>query len=341
MNNNLYRTATIKLTFWYLAIAMAISLLFSGVVYHVARDELAARLRNQTARIYQTYPVFTNDPFFVRDNDASVGSQHILTNLLYANLAVLIGAGIGSYLLAKRTLQPIAAANEQQRQFVADASHELRTPVTALKMETEVALMDKTADKAALRGALQSNLEEADKLEKLLNSLLRLSKLDSDIATGAFTATDLENVIQDAVSQTARQSSAKGIHVDIKMHKPLLALGDKDSLTQLFVILIDNAVKYSPEGSAITITSAMHDTQLQVTVADQGVGIEREALGHVFDRFYRADKARTSNNGFGLGLAIAKQIADLHQGSITLKSAVGKGTKAIVSLPQPLNDPAA
>lgn len=341
MNNNVYRTATIKLTFWYLAIAMAISLLFSAVVYHVARDELAARLQNQTARIYQTYPVFTKDPFFVHDNDASVGSQHILTNLLYANLAVLIGAGIGSYLLAKRTLQPIAAANEQQRQFVADASHELRTPVTALKMETEVALMDKAADKAALRGALQSNLEEADKLERLLNSLLRLSKLDSDIATGTFTSVDLQTVVEQAVSQTARQSNAKDILVDNTLDSPLLVSGDKDSLTQLFVILIDNAVKYSPEKSTITITGIARENQAHVTVADQGIGIERDALGHVFDRFYRADKARTSNNGFGLGLAIAKHIADLHQGSITLKSTVGRGTKAIVSLPQTTNDQAA
>lgn len=341
MSNNVYRTATIKLTFWYLAMAMAISLLFSAVVYHVARNELAARLHNQTARIYQTYPVFTNDPFFVRDNDASVGSQHILTNLLYANVAVLVGAGIGSYLLAKRTLQPIAEANEQQRQFVADASHELRTPVTALKMETEVALMDTAAEKAALRDALQSNLEEADKLERLLNSLLRLSKLDSDIATGTFTRVDLKDVVQQAVSQTARQSSAKEIIINNKADKVLPVSGDKDSLTQLFVILIDNAVKYSPQASTITITGTTHENQTQVIVADQGIGIEREALGHVFDRFYRADKARTGSVGFGLGLAIAKHIADLHQGSITLKSTIGKGTKAIVSLPRISNDQAA
>lgn len=337
----MYRTATIRLTFWYLAMAMAISLVFSTVVYHVAHDELAVRLHNQTARIYKTYPVFSEDPFFVHDTDVAAGSQHILTNLFYANLAVLVGAGIGSYWLAKRTLQPIARANEQQKQFVADASHELRTPVTALKMGTEVALMDKAADKAELREALQSNLEEADKLETLLNSLLRLSKLDSDAATVTFVNTDVKEVVQQAVNQVQRQSSAKNIKVDNKLEKPLEVRGDKDTLVQMFVILLDNAIKYSPSGSTITITGTAHEHEIRITVADQGVGIEPDALGHVFDRFYRADKARTSNNGFGLGLAIAKHIADLHQGNITIKSALGKGTRAIVSLPLKINDRAA
>ena len=339
--NPIYRTATIRLTFWYLAMAMAISLIFSAVVYHVAQDELATRLRNQTARIYKTYPVFSDDPFFVHDNDVTAGSQHILTNLLYANLAVLVGAGIGSYWLAKRTLQPIARANEQQKQFVADASHELRTPVTALKMGTEVALMDKAADKADLRDALQSNLEEADKLETLLNSLLRLSKLDSDSATVSFAEIDLKEAVEQAVAQVQRQAKAKNISIDDELDKPLEVHGDRDGLVQMFVILLDNAVKYSPAGSTITITSIKHEHEARVTIADQGVGIEPEALGHVFDRFYRADKARTSNNGFGLGLAIAKHIADLHHGNIVIKSVVGKGTKATVSLPLEISDRAA
>lgn len=339
--NPIYRTATIRLTFWYLAMAMAISLIFSVVVYHVAQDELAIRLHNQTARIYRTYPVFSDDPFFVHSNDVSAGAQHILTNLIYANAAVLIGAGIGSYWLAKRTLQPIARANERQKQFVADASHELRTPVTALKMGTEVALMDKAADKADLRDALQSNLEEADKLETLLNSLLRLSKLDSDTATITFAKVDLKEAVKQAIDQVQRQLKAKNISVANKLNKPFEVPGDKDSLVQMFVILLDNAVKYSPAGSAITVTGAAHEHEMRVTVADQGVGIEPEALGHVFDRFYRADKARTSNNGFGLGLAIAKHIADLHRGNIMIKSVVGKGTKATVSLPLEINDQAA
>lgn len=338
----MYRTATIKLTFWYLAIAMAISIVFSFVVYRVANNELESGLHNQSARIYQTYPVFTNDPFFRRDSDAALGSRHILENLVYANLAVLVGAGFASYWLARRTLQPIAEANERQRQFVADASHELRTPVTALRMETEVALMDKSASKETLRGALESNLEEAGKLESLLHSLLRLSKLDSDEAmTTSFTAVNMQRIITQAIEQTSKQASAKHITIDSTVSKQAHIQGDSDSLTQLFVILIDNAIKYSPAKSTITLTSNTSDGHVQVTVADQGIGIEPEALDHVFDRFYRADKARTSNNGFGLGLAIAKHIADVHRGTITLRSTAGKGTKAIVSLPIATSDQAA
>ena len=331
--NNIYRLATIKLTFWYLALAMLISVVFSGVVYHVANDELERGLRSQTARIYQTYPVFTNDPFFVRDNDAALGSRHILNNLIIANIAVLVGAGAASYWLAKRTLQPIAEANERQKRFVADASHELRTPVTALKMSTEVALMDESASKATLRTALASNLEEADKLESLLASLLKLSKLDSDELANSFTELALSELITEAIDHTKQLAKQKNTSIKNNSSASVAVPGDKSSLVQLFVILLDNAIKYSPANAIVEVCSSTDGTEAVITVADHGIGIERESLEHVFDRFYRADKARTSNNGYGLGLAIAKHIADMHHGSITLTSTPGKGTTATVKLP--------
>jgi signal transduction histidine kinase len=330
--NNVYRSATVKLTAWYLALAMIISVIFSAVVYHVATSQIATSLSDQTRRIYEQFPVFYGNPFFVRDNDASNGSHHILIELIYFNLLVLLIAGLASYWLARRTLQPIEASNDSQKRFVADASHELRTPVTSLKMSAEVALLDNSLSKDELRDAIKSNLEDADRLENLLNSLLRLSQLESDELRQRFTDLTVQPVVLEAIQQISQQAEAKHISV-VNEAKNDSITGDANSLVQLMVILLDNAIKYSPEKSTITITTKRHPQTTVITVSDQGMGIEPQALRHVFDRFYRADKARGGNNGFGLGLSIAQHIASLHGGSITLTSTVGKGTKVDVSLP--------
>jgi signal transduction histidine kinase len=334
--NNVYQSATIKLTAWYLTLAMAISVIFSAVVYHVATNQIADSLSDQTRRIYEQFPVFSGNPFFVRDNDASNGSHHLLIQLIYINLLVLLVAGFASYLLARRTLRPIEAANERQKRFVADASHELRTPVTSLKMSAEVALLDDSLSKDELRDALKSNLEDADKLEALLNSLLRLGQLESDELRQSFINLTVQPIVLAAIGQISQQAEAKHINVvNESKNEPLI--GDADSLVQLLVILLDNAVKYSPEKSTVTILTKRYQQTTVITVRDQGIGIGPKALDHVFDRFYRADKARGGNNGFGLGLSIAQHIASLHNGTITLTSTVGKGTRVDVTLPSEIS----
>lgn len=332
MESSIYSSATWRLTAWYLALAMAISLTFSAVVYHIATSTLAQGLSTQQERIYREFPVFSGNPFFVRQDDVTTGSEHILTNLVYANLVVLVAAGFASYWLARRTLRPIEASNERQKRFVADASHELRTPMTALKMSTEVALLDPNATKNELRDVLQSNLEEADKLSTLLDSLLRLSQLDSQELRHSFTDVSARALAEEAVERTKLRAQAKHITIENKV-EDIVVHGDRDSLVQLLTVLLDNALKYSPEHSLVVCTAAKRHDGTAITVSDQGIGIEPAALEHVFDRFYRADKARKQGGGFGLGLSIAQQIVDLHHGNITLTSTVGKGTKATVTLP--------
>ncbi len=329
--SSIYQAATLKLTLWYLALVMGISVVFSAAVYHFATDTLANGLTRQQARIYREFPVFSNNRFFIRNNDVEVGSRHILVNLIYFNLIVLVSAGYASYWLAKRTLLPIEASNERQKRFVADASHELRTPLTALKMDSEVALLDADASTASLRAALQSNVEEADKLTLLLNNLLKLSQLESGTMQQTFQLIPATRIISAALRDVQFRAQAK----NITLHTPSLngiIYGDRDSLVQLFVILLDNAIKYSPVGSSVDITAQQKVQTTTINISDHGSGIEPEALTHIFDRFYRADKARTGSDGYGLGLSIAKQIADLHSGTITISSTVGKGTKVIVSL---------
>jgi len=333
----MFRSATFKLTMWYLAIVMAISLMFSGVVYHFATHELASGLSHQTERIYHEYPLFEHDPIINQHGDLSIGSHHILLNLIYFNLIVLALAGAASYFLARRTLDPIEQAHEQQKRFTADVSHELRTPLTALKMSSEVALMDKGASKAELRNALNSNIEEANKLDLLINNLLRLSKLEVDELQQSFQRLQFNDVVQAALDLTAKQATARNITFKTKLSSCLVT-GDAESLTQLVVILLDNAIKYSPDGGKIEVKCFQYEDRSHLVIKDHGIGIKKENLYHVFDRFYRADNSRSGgeSGGYGLGLSIAKMIADVHRGNITLKSRAGHGTTALVYIPGPV-----
>ncbi len=330
----MFKSATFKLTMWYLALVMAISLVFSVVVYHVGTNELAQGLRGQTERIYTNFPVFDNSPFLRPGKELTNGQHRLLARLVLLNILVLAGAGFASYWLARRTLEPIEAAHEQQKRFTADVSHELRTPLTALKMGSEVALMDTGASKAELRQALASNIEEANKLDSLINSLLRLTRLDADEVRQSFAPLNTTAVTSEALQHVQHSADAKHIEL-INETKNISISGDKDSLVQLLVILLDNAIKYSPDGSSITFSSKTSGQVATMSVKDQGVGIEPAALERVFDRFYRADASRSrgGSDGFGLGLSIAKMIADLHNGTITLNSRVGSGTTATLTLP--------
>lgn len=330
----MFRSATVKLTVWYLALVMAISLMFSVVVYRVGTREIASGLSRQTQRIYHDFPVFQDSPELRPGDDLSASNRHLLVRLAAFNAVVLMGAGLASYYLARRTLRPIEEAHARQTRFTADASHELRTPLTAIKMESEVTLMDKASGKPALRAALKSNIEEADKLDALVNNLLRLSRLeDAELRTG-FSRLQTQPLTEAALAQIQKAAGTKHITITRDI-KDVAVSGDHDSLVQLLVILLDNAIKYSPANSGIQVSSRQEGNQVQLQVRDEGIGIEPSALDHVFDRFYRADSSRgkTGTDGFGLGLSIAKLIADLHDGTITLSSRRGRGTTATLSLP--------
>lgn len=333
----MFRSATFKLTLWYLAIVMAISLIFSVVVYQVAIGELDRGLHRETQRIYNQFPVFQGNPLLRPGADYDNGAHRILLRLVGLNIIVLVGAGWASYLLARRTLEPIEEAHEQQKRFTADVSHELRTPLTALKMETEVALMNDKNGKKELRDTLVSNLEEAAKLENLINSLLRLTRLEANELEQHFSAVKISELLENAAAQVRKIADGKKITLGIKPPtQDATVSGDRDSLEQLLVILLDNAIKYSPAGSSVTMSGQTVNGGAELVVTDQGRGMSKKTLEHVFDRFYRGDdtsRSRNGQEGFGLGLSIAKMIADLHHGTVTITSRQEQGTTAIVSLP--------
>lgn len=333
--NSLFRSALFKLTAVYVAIVMAISIAFSAVLYRLTVHELQTGFQNQYIRWLTEYRAYGLRQPGTPATELAARSHHIYADLVYFNILVLILTAIASYLLARRTLRPIERAHNQQTRFTADVSHELRTPLTALKMDTEVTLLDKKATARELRKTLEGNLEEAGRMETLVNNLLQLATLEANQIRTVFTKLNIKDAAESAVKLVARLAETKHISIQRTLENGQV-MGDSSSLTQLCVILLENAVKYSPDHTTVHVKTSVRGSTVSFMVEDIGPGIPAEALPHVFDRFYRADAARNSEqktSGFGLGLSLAKLIADVHGAEIVLSSTAGKGTQAIVNLP--------
>jgi len=334
----MFRSATFRLTLWYLTIIMVISVLFSVVLYTTSTRELRVSLRRQ-ALMYQTLPWYRNNvptnEDYVNDlpgQQVTQAERRLAVNLILLNLGILVVSGGAGYFLARRTLRPIEFALEAQSRFTADASHELRTPLTAMRTEIEVALRQDKLPSAEARGLLSSNLEEINKLEALSGGLLKLAQQNgSELEKASCSTEDI------GTAAVARLEKAVGQR-HIKLEKSLDEVdvyGDRDSLVDLVAILLDNAIKYSPSGGEIQLRSGLRGRQGFIEVQDHGQGIKIGDIPHIFDRFYRADSSRNKNQaeGYGLGLSIARQIAEAHRGSIEVQSTPGQGSTFRVLLP--------
>ena len=263
----------------------------------------------------------------------SLSLHRLQLQLILVNLIILVAAGGASYWLARRSLKPIEEALEAQSRFTADASHELRTPLTAMKSEIEVALRNPKLNSKDTKELLSSNLEEIGKLEALSNGLLRLAQHDSHDSE-AFVPVSLAKVSSDAIERMAIAIKRRPVKVFNEV-EPTMVWGDRQHLTEVVAIILDNAIKYSLAKSSIRLTSHVQNNFAYLEVHDKGKGISAEDLPHIFDRFYRADTSRSKDktSGYGLGLSIAKKIAELHGGAIETTSEVGKGSIFTLKLP--------
>lgn len=332
----MFHEARIKLTAWYLAIIMAISLSFSVVIYFNVNRELSRvevlqdqRQGRITAYIRTNGYSLPPDVLFQADVDTAQSRGRILTALAFINAAILLIAGGGGYFLAGQTLEPIGKMMEEQKEFVGNASHELRTPLTSLMTEIEVALRDKKMTLKDAKNLLSSNLDDVKSITKLSNYLLKLSRYERAGEDVEFTEVDMKKILKDSIDRV--NSLAKVKHIKIELRGgPVKVKGNSDSLTELGSILIENAVKYSGKGKKVQVSIRKKGFD----VVDHGVGIAKEDIPHVFDRFYRADASRSKGkrDGYGLGLAIAKSIVDLHGGSIKVTSKLDKGSTFSVTL---------
>ncbi len=246
----------------------------------------------------------------------------------------LVLALVGGFFLAGRALRPIGAAMDRQRAFVADASHELRTPLSLIRANAELLQRHPSKTVRTNMPALEDIIRETDELGTLVSQMLTLAKADAGTTPFAFTQVALHDLVEDVGKQMRVLADKKGLQLDVRIDGPVRVRGDEMRLRELLLILLDNAIKFTDATGTVGLTLEADDGKAVVRVTDSGSGIPPEALLHVFDRFYRADKARSrAEGGAGLGLAIAKWIVEGHRGSIRVDSDPGRGTTFTVQLP--------
>lgn len=333
----MFRQARVKLTAQYVAIIMLVSFSFSSFIYKTVSTDFQRRLNVIERRLSDNAPRGWHmqgpvHEYFLQDlKDAKYG---FLLTLIYANGMIFLMSSAAGYFLAGKTLEPIENAMNEQKRFVADASHELKTPLTALQTSIEVALRDKKLSLKDAKYVLKGNLDDVEGLKKLSNNLLALTTYQQNGDKMIKTKVSVKEVISVAYNKVLPLAKKKNIKVKINT-KSYKLKANRESLEKLVTILLDNAVKYTNKGGKINLSASTGRRYLTLKVKDTGVGISKKDLPHIFDRFYQADQSRSkvASEGFGLGLSMAKKVVKLHGGSIKANSKVNKGSTFTVKLP--------
>ncbi|HWC74148.1 MAG TPA: ATP-binding protein [Gemmatimonadales bacterium] len=248
-----------------------------------------------------------------------------------AALVALVLVVAGGFLLARQSTIPVEQSMEQMRRFMADAAHELRTPVTLLRTRTEVAL-GQPRDPMGDTAAFQAIEREAARLGGIVGDLLTLARADAGERRVVRSTLYLDDIASQAVAAARALADRKGVSLVVGSFEESRILGDAELVERLVLIVLDNAIKYTPPGGNVRLDVTARDGKRSVVVSDSGIGIPTDQLPRIFERFYRGDNARSRAEGAGLGLPIARWIADLHGARIAVTSDT-TGTRVQIDFP--------
>ena len=299
--------AYLKLTFMYASILCFVSIIFSTIIY------------SNTVNSFNIRPIKSvqSEAIIKRDNEIK---KEMLFHLIVLDSIIIILGTIGSYFLSKKTLKPIEENLNLQMEFISNASHELKTPITVISMENEVLLREKNHSNEELLNQIKSNLEEVNSLSKLVNILLELAR-NNKITLEKIKVID---VVNNACVKLKLLSKKKNITI-LNNIDNLKILANKDILEEVIVIILDNAIKYSDKNTTIKIYSK----NSKIFIEDEGIGIKEKDLKYIFDRFYRADKSH-STEGYGLGLSLAKHLTEKMKLKISAYNNKDKGSTFVI-----------
>jgi signal transduction histidine kinase len=254
----------------------------------------------------------------------------LLAGLLIGGAGGLVLAGVGGWWLAGKSLRPVRVAFNRQHAFVSDASHELRTPLAVIRANAEFLQQEQPENVEA-----RDIVSETDRLSSLVDALLAVARDDDRSAKALHMPVDLAEVVEVTVASFQTVTTDHELELTHATPDELMVMGDREQLRQVLVILLDNAVRYTPAGGRIHVQAREDGKEAVLTVHDTGIGIPEEALPQVFERFYRADDARNrQSGGVGLGLAIARELVTRHSGRISVTSTEGAGSTFTVRLPR-------
>jgi signal transduction histidine kinase len=252
--------------------------------------------------------------------------------LALANVGGLVLVAGAAFLLAKVTLRPLEQAIALQQQFTNDASHDLRTPLAVIRTETSAALASSEPLSEDAVERLTIIDEQVRRMERLIDQLLTLSHVDADSALDREPA-DLAAVVNGTIRDLKPLAAARDINLKVDRCESAIILGDKLKLSQMVGNLVDNAIKYSPDGTPISIAVWQNRDAAILNVADHGIGIAPADTERIFLRFHRADRTGNGRPGHGLGLPLCRWIARAHGGEVTVESREGEGSTFTVRLP--------
>jgi two-component system sensor histidine kinase CiaH len=323
LRGDLFTSARLRLTVYYLFIMTGVLVVFSAVLYF----SFAYVLKDNVDTQFPDSPDQGDQAIVQTMSDAKDGI--IVIDLTAFALTFVLG-----YSLAGRTLRPIQDALERQKEFSANASHELRTPLAVMKSDSEVALKNPKTSAAELREVVESNLEEINRMSQITENLLRLARFETIKEKAYFSEIELGEFVKDLANRMKSQASQKGILIEVEKVDSGKILGSRDDLVSVISNLIQNGINYNKPNGIVRISVENNKEEIWLIVEDNGFGISEDDLPYVFERFYKADKSHSpDSSSAGIGLSIVKEIIGKHGGSIEIESALGKGTKISVSFP--------
>jgi len=259
--------------------------------------------------------------------------QRLQRGLARGSLIALGACGLGSWGLMRLAMKPIEESFERLRQFTADASHELRSPLAA--MQTSLAVMQSHPERLQPADLHKVDLaaNAARQMSRLVADLLLLARFDNATVQERFTPIPIEDLLEDLADLYDLRLASSTLRLQTDFKAQGMVCGEADQLKRLFTNLLDNAIKYTPALGTITFSSWRRNGDIVITLSDTGIGIAPDQLSRVYDRFWRADQARSHEGGSGLGLAIVKRIVQAHRGNITITSQLQQGSTVQVKLP--------
>lgn len=348
----MFRSARVKLTCWYVLIIFCVSTLFSTALYFSFVRELERGLSRAQLRVlaqergiplsdFVSQRLEKLDPSLqlalkqqIVQQELKEAKQTIRFHLLVINGIILVFSAGAGYVLAGKTLRPIQKAMEEQRRFVADASHELRTPITALKTSLEVFELSKKPSLSEAKKLIADNLDEVKDLERLVTKLLELATYQSSRKQLHLSTVEMKDFLAKATKKFGAVFSEKQITFTTESVVEK-AIFDAEKIKEVITILLDNAGKYTPPKGSVQLLVQKRLKDVHITVADSGSGVSPRDRERLFDRFFRSDVSRSRRaGGFGLGLSVAKEIVELHGGTISIQQSKLGGAAFVVLLPK-------
>lgn len=257
--------------------------------------------------------------------------------LLELNLVPIHGENndFSGLLLVLQDVTAIRRLERMRSEFVANVSHELKTPIAAVKGFAETLLSGAVNDEETARSFLQIIFDESDRLNRLIGDILALSKIESKRVPMYFSPVELDSFMMKTIKMLETEAARKSIILDLQIEQGLYVEADEDRLRQIMMNVVANGINYTPEGGKVSVhIASIDEDHIRIKISDTGIGIPKKDLPRIFERFYRVDKARSrSSGGTGLGLSIVKHLVELHKGTISVTSEVGLGSTFIIELP--------